>query len=54
MGNKIKIMQKNRENAIKFLEARLAEEEEKEHNWKYEIENCLFFLRKDKIKEGVR
>lgn len=33
-----------RDYAIKFLEERLKEEEEKEHNWKYEIENCLWYL----------
>jgi len=35
-----------RKYAIKFLENRIKEEEEKEHNWKYELENCLFYVQK--------
>ena len=35
-----------RDYAIKFLEARLEEEAKKEHNWTYELENCLWYMSK--------
>jgi len=37
-----------RKYAIKFLKNRIKEEEEKEHNWKYEMENCLFYIEEGK------
>ena len=39
-----------REHAIKFLEDRAKEEAEKEHNFSYEIENCIYHIKKGKEK----
>jgi len=46
-------MRNTRDSAIKFLQNRRKEEEKKEHNFVFEIDNCLFHLRKNKCKSCV-